>query len=615
MAEPTIPPVSTGPSLNARTAGITGNGFAETTCQVAVQNTYNTTGTATRARVAILSPTQIKALFYGQAGADTYAGWHELKSLLKHQIEMQACGIRRSSFYDWLMSSNRPGMGQLINIQRASRGPSLITPFILGRQMSFWNVDHWVTLANVPGSEYSAPGDGVGENDGPGLPDSPAAGNRVVTVASSFGGTMELHPDYFLPRKRVHIMSRGPGGAFRITQFKIVQAGRNTSTTLDVELALDQPPRTAASPGDARAAFTENPAAAFGILFLGINNVHDVESWAYNMHNVNLEKRVPFWYQTRRVARTIDSAYEEFLAKMMEDNEWYRIFADTPMAERNRQDEAQDRSQWMHSVLFGERIGPNQTLDKWGGLEKIHSLSGAGVDPGTGGQFQAFRANMIGILPQLADCGRWTDVAGGAFPINTFLETDIYNIVRARRSQNRPANEIDIYTDETTADEFMTAFIEYSKAKTGDIARINIETGFSEWGFPFRRLKLYKPSGVYVNLITDDVFNDLATAAGYNAFGYGDSPFGVGAAGLGRFLMVLDLGQGGTIYPAVLNSNRKVYRVGELNDLARIDRTFSTIMENPTYRRTLTSTTTTVVVECPANSLVVGNFGSIISGV
>lgn len=601
--------------MTARAAQITGTGFAETTCQVSVQNTYNTSGTATRARIAVLSPTQVKAIFYGQAGADTYAGWHEIKSLLKHQIEMQACGIRRSPLYDWLMSSNRPGMGQLINIQRASRGPSLITPFILGRQQSFWNADHWVVIGNVAASAYSAPGDGVGDNNGPGLPSTPTSGNRVITVASSFGGTMELHPDYFLPRKRVHIMSRGAGGTFRITQFKIIQAGRNTATTLDVELALDQPPKTPASAGNAVVSIQENPTAQFGILFLGINNVHDVEAWCYNMHNVNLTKMVPFWYQTRRVARTVDSAYEEFLSKMMEDNEWYRIFADTPMAERNRQDEAQDRNQWMHAAFFGERIGPYQNLDKWGQLEQIKSLTGGGVDPGTGDQFQAFRANMIGILPQLADCGRFTDVAGGSFPINTFLENDIYNIVRARRSQNRAATEIDIYTDETTADEFMTAFMAYSKSKTGDIARINVESGFTEWGFPFRRLKLYKPSGVFVNLITDDFFNDLATAASYNAFGYGNAPWGVGAAGLGRFLMVLDLGAGGTIYPAVLNSNRKVYTVGDINDLAKIDRTFSCVMENPKYRRTLTSTTTTVVVECPANSLIVGNFGSIISGV
>jgi hypothetical protein len=155
MAEPSMPPP--GPSMTARTAAITGNGFAETACQVAVQNTYNTTGTVTRSRIAVLSPTAIKALFYGTAGADTYAGWHEMKSLLKHQIEMQACGIRRDSLYDWMMSSNRPGMGRLINVQHVSRGPSLISPFITGRQQSFWNVDHWVTLSEHRGLRVLRP--------------------------------------------------------------------------------------------------------------------------------------------------------------------------------------------------------------------------------------------------------------------------------------------------------------------------------------------------------------------------------------------------------------------------------------------------------------------------
>ena len=185
-------------------------------------------------------------------------------------------------------------------------------------------------------------------------------------------------------------------------------------------------------------------------------------------------------------------------------------------------------------------------------------------------------------------------------------------------SQGKNASEIDIYTDETTADQFMTAFIAYSKSKTGDIARINIETGFSEWGFPFRRLRLYKPMGVSVNLITDDYFNDLATAGSYSTSGLLPGPNAVGLSpggGVGRFLFVLDVGQGGSIYPAVLATNRKQYKVGDINDLSKIDKTFSCVMENPTQRKTLTSTTTTAVVECPLNSLVVGNFEKIVSGV
>ena len=597
-------------------------GFADT-CAIAVQNAYSTCGTATRSKISPLSPAAIKALFYGDAtGVGGGPGWNELKSLLKHQIEMQACGIRRSPLHSWLMSSNKPGQGKMINVHRAARGPSLIAPFILGRQQSQWNVDHWTLVGNTDKAGYHSGGLGN-------LAEAVTTPNRVITVESSFGGTMDLHPDYFLPGKRIHVMSRGEGGLLNITQFKIIQAGvPSPATSIDVEVKVDQPAFTGGEAGGyATTAVHPNATATNGVVFLGINNVADVEYWCRNMVNVNTTKLVPFWYQTRRLTRCVDSRYEEFLAHMMENNDWYAAFADLPLAERNRQDEQRDQVEWMNAFFFGERIGPAQNLDKWGELEKIKTLGPTvgSVDPGTSdgtdNDFVGFRANMIGVLSQMADCGRFIDGAasGGGFPIKTFLEENIWQIVRARRSQGKNASEIDIYTDETTADEFMTAFIAYSKAKTGDIARINIEQGFSEWGFPFRRLRLYKPMGVSVNLITDDYFNDLATAGSYGTSGLvAPSSNSVGIApggGVGRFLMVLDVGQGGTIYPAVLSTNRKQYSVGDINDLARIDKTFSCVMENPKQKKTLTSTTTTAVVECPLNSLIVGNFEKIVSGV
>jgi hypothetical protein len=588
------------------------NGFAET-CQVAIQNTYATCGSVTRAKIAPLSPTAIKALFYGSdigvghEGAGNQEGWNEIKSLLKHQIEMQACGIRRSPLYDWLMSSNKPGQGRLVNVHRAARGPSLIAPFILGRQQSMWNADHWALVANVAGNAYSG---GAPFTIAPSL-----STNRVITVESSFGGTMELHADYFIPDKRIHVMARGSGGALTVTQWKIIQAAVNVAGTgIDVEVKLDQPNQTE-SGTLATAAFLQNTTATSGVVFLGINNIADVEYWCRNMLNVNTTKLVPFWYQTRRLTRCVDEKYEEFLKHMMDNNEWYSIFGDLPLAERNRQDEARDQVEWMNAFFFGERISNKQNLDNWGQLEAINTATSSTIGIDGQGDFMGFRANMIGVLPQLKACNRFIDNQGNAagFPINTFLEHDVWDIVRARRSQNRPSNEIDIYTDETTADEFMQAFIAYSKVKTGDIARINIEQGFSEWGFPFRRFRLYKPMGVSVNLITDDFFNDLATAAGYSTSGA--APHGAGASGLGKFMMILDMGKNGTIYPAILSTNRKQYTVGDINDLSKIDKTYSCVMENPRQRKTLTSTTTTAVVECPANSLVVANFDKIVSGV
>lgn len=80
------------------------SGFG-TTCEVKVGNTYNTVGTVTRSNIATLTPTQIAALYTNGSNV-----WYEMDALLRHQIEMQACGVRRSALYDWIMSSNRPGL-------------------------------------------------------------------------------------------------------------------------------------------------------------------------------------------------------------------------------------------------------------------------------------------------------------------------------------------------------------------------------------------------------------------------------------------------------------------------------------------------------------------------
>jgi len=554
------------------------NGFAAQ-CDVAIANTYNTVGTLTRASLATLTPTQIKALFSPSSNK-----WAELDALLRHTIEMKACGIRRSPLYDWIMSSNKRGMGALVNIQRTNKGPSLVQPFVLGRQNSVVNMDHWYVTANVAGNAYA----------GGNLADSPGASNRVVTVKSQFATGYVPSADRFLPGKFLYLIAPN-SGAWALAQFKVIQAGVNGSDAVDIELEYLQK-----TSGEISSLSTSTS----GIVIEGPNNVADVESWCHNNLNFNTTKLVPFWYQTRRMVRSVDSHYKELFSKLMESNSWYAKFQDIPMAERNRQDEHKDRVEFLNAFFFGTALTANQTLTGWASLPQITSVSGATVDPGTGGKLMHYRANMIGVLPQLQACGQFSDSAGADIEVSSFLESTIYNIHRARKSQGREANEIDVYTSQGSADEFMQAFLAYSKEKLGDILRLNIDEGTSSLGFPFRRYKLYKPHGVFVNIITDDFFDDIEAMAADAAT--------VNSAGLGKFLLPLDLGNGGSIYPAVLASNRKQFTTGQIEDLAKIDSTFSCAMENPTISRTLTSTTTTAVVECPLNSKAEVNFGSIV---
>lgn len=563
-------------------------------CDIAITNNYDTQGSLTKSSIKGLSPTQVKALFTDGTQ------WHEMTAMLQTQFEMAACGVRRFGIYDWIMSSNRPGLGRLINTVKRDKSSSLIQPFIMGRQLSVVNNDYWVIMAGWDDAAYT-----------PGVtgPLSSVVGvDRVIRVIAGYG--VPLDGKYFLPKHQLYILNTSIGGSALTGQWSIVEAALSaTSDYVDIGLADLNSFGTA----------TVDETPTCGLVLVGINNVNDVEKYCYNPLNLNPVKFVPFWYQPRRRMRRVDSAYMEVFTKLMQDNQWFAQFQDIPLAERNRQDELMDQKQLVNSWFFGRPISNAQVLEgtpNWTSLEQILSLSGASVDPGTGGILQAYRANMIGIYPQMQACNRVTDMQGLPLNIQTWAETQIYNVYRSRTSQGRPARSIDVYCDSYTADEFMVAFISYAKQKLGDIIRINVPSadgqavqpfqfseGANQWGFQWRSFRLFRPQGVVINIITHEFFDDIL-----NTF----TNLSCGAqAARGRFLLTLDIGKGGSIYPAVLGSNRKVYETGQIEQLAKIDSSFSCVMENPTIRTTATSEIQTMIVECPLHSDWTENFSSI----
>jgi hypothetical protein len=139
-------------------------------------------------------------------------------------------------------------------------------------------------------------------------------------------------------------------------------------------------------------------------------------------------------------------------------------------------------------------------------------------------------------------------------------------------------------------------FINWTKAKYGDILRIDIQPGKNDWGFEWNSIKV--PGRPFtINLVQSETFDDISAA-----FTREDSGDGTLAA-RGNFMLALDLGAGGTIYPAMLGSNRKTRTVGEIESLAKVDSTFACVMENHTRDIQLTSETVTAIVECPKASL------------
>lgn len=591
-----------------------------TQCAPVFGNTYDTCGGAfSRSQLSTLNETQIKALFV------TGTQFNEVEYVLKHQFDMLTCGIKRNGFYEWITSSNRPGMSNLLSWEKRDRGPMILRPFILGRQQSVINTDYYTITAGYGkrGSASTPPRDvPYPAFDGQTAPlTSPNAVNadRIIRVINGYGAGNILDAGRFLS----DMAGGAPGGhslfvlntstgapmvannVALMTQWRILDAANAADGTfVDVALVKVDPGVEGTAPID------EKPLK--GVVVNGINNVADVEQYCKNPSNYTNVKYVPFWFQTYRETRCVDSEYIKVQKQLLASNEYFKQFVDLPEAERNRQDEERSQREFVHSFLFGRAISTSQTVNTWGALGDITSVAqGAALNPGVGSKLWAKRANMIGVYDQLRACGQVHDKIALTLTLDEFLETDIYAIYRARQSRgSKSARNIVVWTDTTTANEFMAQWIKYAMKKTGittnsvvfNAEEMDVRDPKALMGFTWRTYKLFKPSGVTLEIVTHETFDDLR-----DMFVTADAS----KPNRGKFLLVLDIGSGGTIHPATLASNRKVYTVGELDQMAKIDVTYSCVMEAPTQVKTLTSKTVTAVVSCPLENLWVENFSTL----
>jgi len=273
------------------------------------------------------------------------------------------------------------------------------------------------------------------------------------------------------------------------------------------------------------------------------------------------------------------------------------------------------QKEWCNSFFFGQPLSDKQKLTTYKELPLISSVATSSNDWSSDveGAPISYRANALGVYRQLADTGRVQDKAGAVFNLKTFLEEDIFNLVRSRKDQGKPADSVDVFTDSKTAKNIFNAMMKYyvnesgGSNGTGGALRLNYDVtnkNISNLGFYANSFRLHYPAGVTLNVITNEFFDDLVTV-------HKDAEVNLSATGgaegsMGRFLMVLDLGGG--IYPGVIASNRVVHKTGDLADLAKSDSSYNCVMNNPTKETTLNSLTWTAIVECPSDNLIVENF-------
>ncbi len=555
--------------------------FAKT-CQVVFHNNYDTCGTITRTDIDYLTPSTLESLL---APGGVFA---DMQAWFKTAFELKACGTKVNGMYEWIMSgADREGMKSLLSVQKVQKNPSLLFPFVLGIQESVINTEYWYISTGGAQSGYTA--DVTGPLDATDLATGSAT-DRWIRVKSRYN--VEMDEKWFRDRDRIFILGRSGIGVSERGQWKVLASATATDkTSVDVLVTSEN--------AGSSAPYATAPTT--GIVLIGVNNVNDFEKWCNNRANFDGKKEVPFWWQTMRRTRCVDQQYREFYSRLMADgvNEAFRQFGDITLAQRNAQDEMNYQKHFVNAFFFQKAISANQTTTNWKSLESITTPTGFSVDPGTGNKVVAKRANFIGVVEQLRDCDRYRDLQGLKLNFYEFLEEN-YRLKRSRESHGKVVTSIDWYTDEITAANLISAYTAYLKNEYGSTNvqfPIDIQKTFTNnLGFAWRTMYVKFPAGVAINIITHEFFNDLRDA--YKAEN-------MESAGLN--LWALDWGNKG-IYWAALGSNRKKHSVGDLKDLAPIDKDWACVMESLTQEITLVSESGTVVVQCPNDSILITNF-------
>ena len=613
--------------------------------KTAVWNSYASCGTITRSNVGLAAPADLDDIFKSSGN------YRDMTHLLTTQMELATCGARQYGMYDWLVSSAK-SVGNLVNTKKIQGSGFEVDPFILAAQKDVIKDNYWL-VERVYTFEYKTMNATSGTtlvtaHDDDKLITSglgaDAKNHNIIKVKVPANGNQPNSASYFATGMHFHyFVKTSAGSAYRL-EFEVVKSvggktgsGATTSTAsseyIDIECkfiggygggaSIKLGTTGSAAAGDWDADFKVGGSVAEtalsllvsrakgGVVVVGSNNVSDFEKWCEARPALNTLKHVPFWFQTSRYSLCVDQFYKEWLERMMRSNAYFQKFGDVPLAERNKQLGLQFQKEWVNQFFFGQPLN-GQTLSGYQGtLEQINSYNPGNTELTSGmeNKFISYRANATGVYRQLQDTGRVTDKQGGQLNLETDLFDKLFELVRSRKDQGKPADSVDVFTDSTTARRIMKAMMAYYKAEGLDNVNYNMDGGNLFGGFYATSYNLHHPAGVQMNVITNEFFDDMATVAALgDVRTYRSADTGNAAAdgSTGRFLMILDLGGG--IYPGMIDSNRVVHTTGELEDLAKVNEDYACVMKNPTKEVTLNSQTWTAIVECPTDNLIIENF-------
>lgn len=592
-------------------------------CSPVIDSDYDTCGTVTRSTINHLTVQQLDALF-------TPGGlFADLDAWFKHSIEMKACGTRRYVMYDWIQanSDRKNFRAALFPGVSAVKGPGLLHPFIMARQIDVVNKGHYLVRASSGLTAANNTNAAAAANCARALATTYAQGGTTYTatvglkIESRYGVPMST--GLFAPMDVIYLINKSAGGVYQSGAWRVIDSVMHPSGYYAYTNVEDITNETVTGPYETFSTPTANRAC---YIVPGVNNVNDFEKWCTNRPTVDPRKMVPFWRQTWRESRCVDSMYKEVYARLMESNPAFREFGDLPLAERNRQDELMAQQRFVNSFFYNKPL-QYQNLNQYQSLDSIYSIAPA-VPAGSVNQaVQAYRANFIGVREQLRVCGQVFDILGLQLQWYEFLELN-YKIKRARETMlNKKVTELDWWTNNRMARWLWLGYMKYMKQEVYSHGGIDVQfhlddnMKLTKLGQPYFQLKVLFPTNLTINIITDEYWDDLldqfqndATTGSISAAAAaaGLTAGGINQESAGNVLACLDIGKpgpnGGSIYWAHIAANRKTYSTAKLEELAKFDSTFRCVMNVTSQDQTLMSQEGTAVVECPKASAWIENF-------
>jgi hypothetical protein len=520
-------------------------------CIPAISTDIDRCGSISNCNLGLPESDELTAIF-----GDGDTPWTINEVLFSVDYEAKACGVKQNGLYDLIRAQSVP-MPKRLAVEELSKETLMVKPFINVFRDSILNLKYWAVTA--------------GQSNG---------GNWQVDV-ENIGGNVPADTRFFPAGMRVFIEGQSAAGAFIETAYEVVSvAAVNTNKA---RLVLES--HNANS--NLAAANVANPVT--GVLTRGLPLVSQYESWCNVDPGLNTRQQLPVWIEHNRVTTCENELYETYHRLLKQNNPRYREYGNIDTVKRNKQVLQNYQENKVNQWFFGKPLA-NQSLTTWNSLEEIAIPSNGNLVLPFEGQCVGRRAANVGVLEQLAECGRVYDNRLTRLNIAE-LQTMLYHLKRARESSGGNGKRVDSITSSWFKSQIQMAMVNYFNTKSAGLLRFNMNLNQrnERLGFTFDVYEFDYPSVTWV-VASHDYFDDKKDAR--RSAGLTDS----------EELWFIDFAD---IKTWTFDAARDTLTSGSAQEVAKVDSGGLCIPKRPKLSYTHISETWACFVECPQRHAII----------